>query len=128
MINAANRLKNAIGANNTSFYVLDLQREPLELISDFLPEQKVDICFLLSVCMWLDNWREVIDFAQAKSNSMLFETNGTPSQQQRQISYLRTRYRGVKLLSESSEDDPSQKHRKLFYLTEPVLLIQGVNS
>lgn len=128
MVNAANRVKNAIGANNTSFYVLDLQREPLELISDFLPDQRVDICFLLSVCMWLDNWQEVIDFAHVTSNSMLFETNGDLLQQQQQIDYLRTRYQGVKLLSETSEDDPSQKDRKLFYLTDPVSLSSSVSA
>ena len=50
MINAANRIKNATGANNTSFYVLDLQKDPLALISDFLPEQRVDICFSV-VCL-----------------------------------------------------------------------------
>ncbi len=120
MINAANRVRNAIGASNISFYVLDLQRGPLALINDFLPEQRVDICFLLSVCAWLTNWQEVIDFAQSKSNAMLFETNGFASQQQEQIDHLRKRYRGVNLLSEASEDDPTEKERKLYYLTEPI--------
>lgn len=123
MINAATRVKNATGANNTSFYVLDLQKGPLELISDFMPEEKVDVCFLLSVCMWLDNWKDVIDFAQTKSRAMLFETNGSALQQQEQLEYLRTKYRGVNALSETSEDDPSQKLRKLFYLTAPVLSV-----
>ncbi len=122
MINAANRIKNATGANNASFYVLDLQKDPLALISDFLPEQRADICFLLSVCAWLDNWQEVIGFAQSKSDSMLFETTGSQQQQQQQIDYLRTRYRSVKLLAGTSEDDPIQKERKLLYLTEPVSL------
>lgn len=120
MINAANRIKIATGANNTSFYVIDLQKDPLALISDYLPEQRVDICFLLSVCAWLDNWQEVIDFAQSISSSMLFEATGSPQQQQQQIDYLQTRYRSVKMLAETSEDDPIQKERKLFYLTEPV--------
>jgi len=119
MINAANRIADATGAANTSFYVLDLQKSPLALISDFLPEQRVDICFLLSVCAWIDNWQEVIDFAHSKSDSMLFETTGFPEQQQQQIDYLRTRYQVVDLLAETSEDDPIQKERKLFYLTEP---------
>jgi SAM-dependent methyltransferase len=126
MINAANRIADAIGASNTSFYVLDLQKGPLALISDFLPEQRVDICFLLSVCAWLNNWREVVDFAQSKSDSMLFETTGSSIQQQQQIDHLRMRYRAVELLAGTSEDDPIQKERKLFYLTEPVPI--GVSS
>jgi hypothetical protein len=119
MVNAANRIKHATDDRNTSFYVLDLQQGPLELISDFLPEPKADICFLLSVCMWLDNWREVIDFARSKSHAMLFETNGSDLQQQEQIAYLKKRYRSVELLSETSEDDLTQKRRKLFYLRDP---------
>lgn len=122
MINAANRIRCAMRAENTSFYVLDLQKEPLSLITDFMPDPRADICFLLSVCMWLENWREVIDFAQSKSESMLFETNGSPSQQQDQIDYLRTKYAQADLLSETSEDDTSQKLRKLFYLGRPVIL------
>jgi hypothetical protein len=50
---------------------------------------------------------------------MLFETNGTDSQQQEQIAYLKKRYRSVAMLSETSEDDPTQKRRKLFYLGDP---------
>jgi SAM-dependent methyltransferase len=122
MINAANRVKSAIKSVNTSFYVLDLQRGPLSLIDDFLPEERVDFCFLLSVCAWLKNWREVIDFAQSRSESMLFETNGFPAQQQKQIDYLRRRYRSVNLLAETSEDDPTEKERRLYHLTEPIFV------
>ena len=121
MINAANRIKAANGASNTSFYVLDLQRDPLELIYDFLPDRQVDVCFLLSVCMWLDNWKQVIDFAQSTSGSMLFESNGSPAQQDQQFAHLRTKYGSVELLSETSEDDPSQRQRRLFYLSDPIL-------
>ena len=120
MINVANKMAHATGARNCAFYVLDLQKDPLDLISDFLPEEQVDVCFLLSVCMWLDNWRDVIDFAQSKSRAMLFETNGTPQQQEQQIRYLHSKYRVVDLLAETSEDDPGQKRRKLLYLTGPI--------
>jgi hypothetical protein len=120
MINAANRIKSANASENISFYVLDLQNDPLELIGDFMPDRKADICFLLSVCMWLKNWQQVIDFAHSKSNSMLFETNGSPLQQDQQINYLRAKYSVVSMLSATSDDDPIQKFRKLFYLTGPV--------
>jgi SAM-dependent methyltransferase len=120
MINAANRIKTVNTSGNISFYIVDLQNDPLDLISDFMPDRKADICFLLSVCMWLKNWQQVIDFAHSKSNSMLFETNGSPVQQDQQINYLKTKYSVIETLSEISDDDPIQKYRKLFYLTEPV--------
>jgi hypothetical protein len=118
MINAANRIKSVNASENISFYILDLQNDPLELISDFMPDWKADICFLLSVCMWLKNWQKVIDFAHSKSDSMLFETNGSPLQQDQQVNYLRTKYPVIKLLSEISDDDPIQKFRKLFHLSK----------
>jgi hypothetical protein len=120
MVNAANRIRASVGAQNLGFYVFDLEKEPLDLIRDFLPEGKVDVVFLLAVCMWLRNWREVIDFACALAPSMLFETNGTDVQQEEQEAYLRQKYAGVRQLSEASEDDPSQKRRKLFWLTNLV--------
>jgi hypothetical protein len=119
MINAANRIKSVNASGNISFYILDLQNDPLELISDFMPDRKADVCFLLSVCMWLENWQQVIDFAQSKSNSMLFETNGSALQQDQQIGYLKSKYSNVNMLAETSDDDPIQKSRKLLYLTNP---------
>jgi hypothetical protein len=120
MINAANRIKSANASENIGFYIIDLQNDPLELIGDFMPDRKADVCFLLSVCMWLENWQQVIDFAQSKSKSMLFETNGSAHQQDQQINYLKTKYSVVNLLSETSDDDPIQKFRKLYYVTEPI--------
>lgn len=118
MVNAANRIKAVRQAKNVHFFVFDLEREPLDLIRDFLPEERVDIVFLLAVCTWLSNWREVIDFASRISTSMLFETTGTDEQQVDQENYLRRLYRSVALLAGTSEDDPAQKHRKLFYLSD----------
>jgi SAM-dependent methyltransferase len=120
MINAANRIKSMNASGNISFYILDLQKDPLELISDFMPDPKADVCFLMSVCMWLENWQKVIDFAHSKSKSMLFETNGSPFQQDEQINYLRGKYSAVNVVSDTSDDDPIQKSRKLLYLTEPI--------
>jgi SAM-dependent methyltransferase len=120
MINAANRLKSVNASENISFYIVDLQNDPLELINDFMPDQKADICFLLSICMWLKNWQQVIDFAHLKSNSVLFETNGSALQQDQQINYLKAKYSVINMLSDISDDDPVQKYRKLFYLTEPI--------
>jgi len=120
MINAANRIKSVNASENISFYIVDLQNDPLELIDDFMPDRKADICFLLSVCMWLKNWQQVIDFAHSNSNAMLFETNGSPLQQDQQIEYLKAKYSVLDMLSEFSDDDPGQKYRKLIYLTGPI--------
>lgn len=115
MINAANRIKSLRNTSRLNFYALDLELEPLELMEDFIPEPKVDVIFLLSVCMWLKNWREVIAFARKISHTMVFETNGSNEQQTAQQEYLETLYRNVVLLNRSSDDDPKQKRRKLFY-------------
>ena len=87
----------------------------MNLIKEFLPVNKVDIAFLLSVCMWIKNWKEVIDLAAEVSDHLLFESNGRTEQQVEQIAYLRKRYKNVQQLSEKSEDDTGQKNRKLFF-------------
>ncbi|HJQ61532.1 MAG TPA: DUF120 domain-containing protein [Burkholderiales bacterium] len=113
MINAANKISSVLQADRLHFYVFDLEKEPLALISDFLPDSKVDIVFLLSVCMWIKNWEQVILFAAHVSESMLFETNGDPDQQVAQRRCLAKLYGSVTTLSEASEDDPEQKSRML---------------
>lgn len=118
MVNAANRIKRVNDVGNLDFYVFDLERERLDLIRDFLPESHVDVCFLLSVCMWIKNWREVIDFTSSISDVILFETNGTPTQQHEQIAYLRSACGVVEVLTEESADDPGQKDRMLI-LVQP---------
>ncbi len=113
MVNVANRIRSNQKATHLDFYVFDLQAERLDYISDLLIDDNVDICFLLSVCMWLKNWKDVIDFTYKSSDSLLFETNGSTEQQDEQVAYLQKCYSKVDLLSASSEDDPKQKKRKL---------------
>jgi len=117
MINAANRIKSATGAENLDFYVFDLENENLDRIQDFLPDAKVEIVFLLSVCMWIKNWRSVIDLCRAISPALLFESNGEDFQQQEQIAHLEGRYNSVKLLQRQSTDDPRMRNRKLYICT-----------
>jgi SAM-dependent methyltransferase len=113
MINVANRIKEHKENRNLQFYVFDLENENLLYLQDFLPTDKVDICFLLSVCMWLKNWKELITFVQEISETLLFESNGSDIQQKEQIAYLKSIYREVLLINEISDDDPLQKKRKL---------------
>jgi SAM-dependent methyltransferase len=119
MVNAANRISAARRTNNLGFYVFDLDKEPLELIEDFFPSSKIDIVLLLSVCMWVKNWRQVIAFAARTADEMLFESNGAEFQQDEQEKELRRQYDRVDLLAESSDDDPRQKRRRLFYCSCP---------
>jgi SAM-dependent methyltransferase len=116
MVNAANRIRAARGATNLDFYVFDLEKEPLALIEDFLPS-RADIVFLLSVCAWLSNWRDVVGFAARSSDAMLFESNGTEWHQAEQERELQRRYASVEPLARASEDDPKQKRRRLYYCT-----------
>jgi len=114
LINAANRIRLHAGLGKLGFYVFDLENEDLNLIRDFVPDEKVDIVLLLAVCMWIKNWRQVIDFAVEVSRQMLFESNGSVEQQTEQVDYLRVKYRDVQLLSGQSLDDRSQKSRCLY--------------
>lgn len=114
MVNAANRIKASRGNQNLHFYVHDLEKEPLGLIKSFLMQSGVDIVFLLSVCMWIKNWKDVIDFSADIAPAMLFESNGSPEQQHQQEEYLRSRYKDVVLLQSQSPDDPMQTARRLF--------------
>ena len=113
MVNVANKLSAYKGLDNTHFYVFNLEEEPLDLIRDLVPDEQVDICFLLSVCMWIENWRDVIKFCRGLAPAMMFESNGSVEQQQEQIDQLHALYDNVELCAATSEDDPKQKKRQL---------------
>jgi len=113
MINVANRIRSYNNSQNVDFFVFNLEEEPLDMITDLLPEGKVDIAFLLSVCMWFNNWKDVVKFVYDHSDALLFESNGKVEQQDEQIAYLNELYSRVDLLAATSEDDPRQKRRKL---------------
>ena len=114
MVNAANRIRAHKQLANLNYYVFDLEKENLELLQNFFRDKNVDIVFLLSVCMWIKNWKSVIDFARSISNYLLFESNGSAEQQLEQETYLRSSYPGVTLVREASTDDSGQQRRQLF--------------
>ncbi len=113
MINVANKIKSYNAAYNLDFYVFDLEKDNLDYIMDLLPENKIDLVLLLSVCMWINNWKNVIKFSYDHSDKLIFESNGKPPQQEEQIAYLKALYEKVDLIHEFSQDDPGQKDRKL---------------
>ena len=88
-----------------SFYCFNIDKDPHELILDFLPEQtaQVDVIFLLAVCMWVDKWKELIDFCGRISNCLVFETNGLPEVQEAQIAYLKQRFASIRMVDYDAE-------------------------
>lgn len=113
MINIANKISAYNKTNNLNFYVFDLEKENLDYLQDFLPENKVDVALVLSICMWVKNWKEVILKVKTLSNKMIFESNGKKIVQEEQIGFLNSIYEKVELINEKSDDDATQKCRKL---------------
>jgi len=102
MINAANRIAATVKANNLHFFVFDLEKDPLELILDLVPDGSIDVVFLLSVCMWIKNWETVIRFCAENAPMLVFESNGSNEQQQSQEVALRKYFSKVIVVSEYS--------------------------
>lgn len=113
MINVSNKIKFSSKKTNIEFYVFDLQKEKFEVIDNLISTNNIDVVLLLSVCMWIKNWKELIDYCYELSNEMIFETNGSNEQQNSQINYLNHKYQKVEIHSEFSDDDLKQKNRKL---------------
>jgi len=118
-INAANLIKFINRAVNLNFFTFDLDRELLGLIKNLLPNDPVDISFLLSVCMWLKNWRAVIRLTASTSRTLLFEANGNELQQSEQVAFVRSCFRKVEVIASESRDDLGQKHRALYLCEAP---------
>lgn len=96
-----------------------MEKEPLQAIDMFLYNyDKVDMVFFLSMAKWVGNWRDVVLFCKTISEMMVFESNGIPKFQIEQESFLKKNYKNVTLISESSDDDPKQKNRRLFICGE----------
>lgn len=114
LVNVANRIKQSHNYSNLNFFVFDLEKEDFNLIENFT-DKKIDIIFLLSVCMWIKNWKEFCKWCSLNAKSCLFETNGKKSEQNEQVEFLQTIYKTVTLIREKSVDDESQTKRKLYY-------------
>lgn len=114
LINAANRVRAYNGISNLDFYHFDIEQEKLGLLRNFIVGDRVDIIFLLSVCMWIANWKEVVAKCAATAPHLLFETNGSHEQQRDQLGELERAYKTVDLIRDSSIDDPGQKRRALY--------------
>lgn len=115
MINAANRIAKVNGTDNLAFFVFDLDKDPLELIEDFLPETEIYAVFFLAVAMWIERWKEVIIYSKKISNRMVFESNGSNEQQEAQVEFLKTQYDKVEQISGDPSKSYVERWRTLFY-------------
>ena len=113
MINVSNKIRFISQKNNLEFYCFDLQKEKYEVIDNLISTKTIDVVLLLSVCIWIKNWKQLIDYCYELSNKIIFETNGTIQQQNSQINYLHKKYKKINIHSEFSDDDLTQKNRKL---------------
>ena len=118
MINACNIIKREFDVGRTHFFVFDIDKDSHELVHDFLPESKVDIVFLLAVCVWIDKWREIIHFSSIVSDVILFESNGDPDVQDNQVTEVAKYYPNITLVSDKSDDDPVYHGRRLYLATK----------
>lgn len=114
MVNVANKICQVESLDKISFYNFNLENEPLELIEDFLPEKNVDVVFLLAVCRWISNWKEVLNYCAKISDILLIETNGTLQEQDDQIRHVVSLYGEVNSVSTNSNDDPERNDRRLY--------------
>jgi len=112
-INSCNKITNYKNISNLYFYVFDLEKEDLEFINN-LYNDKIDVVFLFSICMWIKNWKSVIDYIYRTSEILIIETNGSFHQQSSQYNYVKNKYKIVKKLYDKSDDDEGQKNRKLY--------------
>jgi SAM-dependent methyltransferase len=113
-INAANSLKAANGVQNVHFYTFDLDQEDLAMLRDFVLGEQVDICFFLNLSLWVKRWQAVFESCARLTKTMLFEAHGSQLQQDEQLSFVRSRYSSVRLISEQSDDDPTYAKRATY--------------
>lgn len=113
-INAANLVSQVNGLDNIHCYTFNFDHESVAILDAYLPSTKVDIIFFLSMCAWVSRWRLIIDYAVEKSKVLLFETNGTETQQRTQLEYVQNSFNSVEIVHTQSTDDPYQKRRRLY--------------
>jgi len=111
-INAANLISKFNDTNNLSFYTFHLDKEPLDLLENFVTADKVDICFVLSIALWVKKWREVVQLCRGLSDNLLYEAHGGEEFQREQISYVKTLYSHVDIVSLQALDDEESSKSK----------------
>jgi 2-polyprenyl-3-methyl-5-hydroxy-6-metoxy-1,4-benzoquinol methylase len=106
LINCCTKLSQLTQTKDTlSFYTFNIDKDPHKLLLDFFPEQtaKVDVIFLLAVCMWVDKWKELIDLCAQITDCLVFESNGLPDAQEAQINHLGQRFAQIDMVDYDKE-------------------------
>lgn len=111
-INAANRISTFNGTQNLSFYTLNLDKEPLKLLNYFVDTDHLDICFVLSIALWVKKWREVVQWCYESSDSLLYEAHGKEDFQKRQIDHIKSIYPHVSTVALKAVDDHESSKSK----------------
>lgn len=127
-IEAANSIAKINITPNLRFAQFDLDQDNLAELKANLETHVPDIIFLLSVCMWIRRWKEIIDLAAARSPRLLFESNGSEAQQSEQLEYLHKRYKRITLVENASHDDPLQPMRRLFLCEDSVMATNALGA
>jgi len=105
VINGANAIKAYNGLNNLSFYTFNLDKEPLKLLTNFAYGEKIDVCFVLAIALWIKKWKEIVQYCHTVSDTLIYESNGNEDYQQEQEAFLKTLFTNVKMLADRSDDD-----------------------
>lgn len=109
VINVCHAIRSANKLTNLDFYVHDLDKDPLENILDFIPNQRLDVTLLLAVSQHIRIWRELIYFVKGFSKTLIFETNGTFEGQAEQVTALRKNFKSCQQCYSTSPDDGAQR-------------------
>jgi len=97
-INVANMVKDVNKISNLHFYIFDLDKEDLDLVKNFVLENRVDICFFLAVAQHIKKWKEVVQLCYGLSEYLLFESNGKQWFRDAQIDFIKRLYQSVVFL------------------------------
>lgn len=120
LINLANWVSKQNQHRNLDFYTTDLTKDPLDLLTAWANEESFDVVFMLSICMWLSNWHQIMKQVSQISTVLVLETNGSSDQQSQQVNEARKRFDTVIQLAQQSTDDPGQKNRQLWLAHSPL--------
>jgi SAM-dependent methyltransferase len=127
-IHAANLVARVNAKDNLHFYTFNIENNNLKLVEELIGENKIDICLMLSICMWIKNCYAVMHYAAGIAEYVLVETNGSPLQQRQQEKWLREIFQYVEKLDPESLDDYQQNKRILFVCKKALTKVNTLNK
>jgi len=104
-IDVATKIKKEQEIENLSFTLANLEEYDLTLLP------KTDITFMLSIAIWIPNWKEIVRYLD--SSTLIFETHGDSEKKLNQVNFLKTIYPTVTFLN-----NPEGDYRNLYICTK----------